>query len=100
MPAIIDELPDIVLRYDRDGRIVYANEAIRRVTGLPPEHYVGRLAAEVSPTPELAAQFMEARQMVFTTGEPVSLSVQWPTAVGQRASSTGSSPSGGPTGRS
>jgi two-component system, cell cycle sensor histidine kinase and response regulator CckA len=76
--SIVEQLPDIVLRYDLEGRILFVNEAIRTVTGRGPEHYLGRLATEVSPTPETSARFAAARDEVLATGEPVTFEVHRP----------------------
>ncbi len=73
--SIADALPDIVLRYDRDGRILFVNESIRAATGRAPESFIGQLAPDVSPTPEIAANFSEARRTVFATGQAVTFEV-------------------------
>ncbi|MBV9774445.1 MAG: PAS domain-containing protein [Gemmatimonadetes bacterium] len=74
--SIVRHLPDVVLRYDREGRILFANEAIRGVAGDPPAHYIGRLATEADPDPAVARQFAEAREAVLATGEPVTIEVR------------------------
>ncbi|HDR05318.1 MAG TPA: PAS domain S-box protein [Candidatus Marinimicrobia bacterium] len=40
--ALLENLPDIVLRFDRDGRIIYANPAVKSVVGYEPDDLIGR----------------------------------------------------------
>lgn len=46
-PAFFEENPDAIVRFDRDGRIVYANPALARATALPRAAFVGRRIDEV-----------------------------------------------------
>ena len=49
-----------------------------------PDEGPGRLAPEVSPTPEVAERFVAARRAVFATGEPVTFELRRPTVRGRR----------------
>src|ERR1700759_2070681 len=40
--ALLDHLPDIIARYDRNLRFVYVNQAVERLTGALPEMLVGK----------------------------------------------------------
>lgn len=46
--SLLDNAPDIIARYDLQGRHVYVNQAVEAVTGLPPEHYLGRTNPELN----------------------------------------------------
>jgi len=41
-----DHSPDMVARFDRNGRYVFVNRAIERATGKPPSEWLGRAAGE------------------------------------------------------
>ncbi len=74
--ATLDQLPDVVLRYDRDGVVRYVNAAIEGATGSPPAAFLGRAAAEVAGVdPEISARFAAARARVFAAGEPVTFAI-------------------------
>ncbi|MDF1504628.1 PAS domain-containing protein, partial [Roseisolibacter sp. H3M3-2] len=73
--ATLDRLPDVVLRYDRDGVVRYVNAAIEAATGRPPAHFLGRPAAEAEVDPAISARFAEARAHVFATGEAATFAI-------------------------
>src|SRR5262249_21897263 len=57
--TLVESLPDVVARFDRDLRYLYINPAISRLTSLPPEHFLGRSNQEAG-LPEAA--FCEAHR--------------------------------------
>ena len=46
--ALSEHSPDIIVRYDREGRYLYANSAIERVTGIPARNFIGRAIGDAS----------------------------------------------------
>ena len=46
----LENIPDVIIIYDPDLRISYINAAIRRITGLPPDSFVGRRDEEIWPS--------------------------------------------------
>lgn len=67
--TLLDNIGDIVARFDRDGRYLYINPVCARYSGLGPEHYIGRTPSERDPGPQ--ARFREeAIRRVYTTGVP------------------------------
>jgi PAS domain S-box-containing protein len=46
LTTLLDNLPDMVARFDRQGRYLYVNPAVTRVSGLPAEHFRGKTASE------------------------------------------------------
>jgi PAS domain S-box-containing protein len=80
----LDQLPDVVLRYDRAGVIRYVNAAIVGATGRPQSHFIGQRADATGMAPELSARFAAARATVFQTGQPVTFEIRRVTAAGDR----------------
>jgi PAS domain S-box-containing protein len=40
--ALLENLPDIVVRFDRNGRVIYVNPAVKSVVGHEPDDLIGR----------------------------------------------------------
>ncbi len=51
--TIAENLPDIVVRFDRSLRTVFINESVELVTGLPRDSYIGKTLSEAGMPPEL-----------------------------------------------
>ncbi len=66
--SLAENLPDIVVRFDREIRYMYANAALERATGLPREAFLGKTHREAPLPTELAARFDESVREVFETG--------------------------------
>jgi PAS domain S-box-containing protein len=80
----LDRLPDVVLRYDRDGVIRYVNAAIVAATGQPQSHFIGQRADATGVAPEISARFAAARATVFGTGQPATFEIRRGTPHGDR----------------
>ncbi|MBI3690931.1 MAG: PAS domain-containing protein, partial [Mycolicibacterium aromaticivorans] len=71
--TIVENLPDIVTRYTRDYRCLYANPALGAATGVPAEARFGRTLADMVAPAELASEFEAWYRRVVDTGVPVEL---------------------------
>jgi PAS domain-containing protein len=98
--AVARHLPDLVMCLDRDGRILFVNDAVRILGEEEPQRYVGRLAREIAPTPEFAARVRQARESVFATGRLEQFEIDWPRPTASAGSKYESCPSASPTGAS
>jgi len=73
--AIVENAPDLIIRYDRDFRRLYVNPAVARYYGLPAEALIGEVLGSGIPGFELefkgdeVAQVRERIAQVFATGE-------------------------------
>ncbi len=67
--SISDSMTDYVMRYDRDGRHVFANRAALEVTGLPAEQYIGKTHEEMGFPPHLCELWGKNIKAVFDTGQ-------------------------------
>ncbi len=66
--AVADNISDYIMRYDKEGRHIYANRAALEVTGLPVEEYIGKTHREMG-FPEHLCELLEKNiKLVFDTG--------------------------------
>ncbi|MBI3360374.1 MAG: PAS domain-containing protein, partial [Chloroflexi bacterium] len=62
----LENIPDVVVIYDRDLRIQYINDATRRITGRPTSDFIGRREEEIWP-PEVYEVYLPTLQEAFRT---------------------------------
>jgi PAS domain S-box-containing protein len=97
-PAVVDELtpnfralvensPDMIIRFDQDLRFTYVNPASERLLGIAPALLLGRsvAAVEIEPLPTLWAEYGQYLPQVLATGQAATLRVALPTLLGERA---------------
>lgn len=82
--TIVENLPDVVTRYDREFRCLYANPALGHTTGIPAEARLGKTYAETGAPAELTASFEAAFQRVIDTGEPIEVGFDYVGPAGRR----------------
>ncbi|AQT81330.1 hypothetical protein B1R94_21870 [Mycolicibacterium litorale] len=82
--TIVENLPDVVTRFDREFRCLYANPPMAALTGIPTEARLGRTQHEVGTSSALATAFQAAYQQVFDTGQPVELEFDYLGTTGLR----------------
>jgi len=88
--ALAENSPDVIARFDREGRYVYVNSAIEKFTGISPAELLGKGVGEVlagnvgtgGPTDFLGHREDLAR--VQATGEPAEIFVALPLPAGER----------------
>jgi len=69
MRSLADNTPDILTRFDRSLRYVFASAAIEKATGRPREKFLGRSMREVGMPGELRDFWESALRSVFETRE-------------------------------
>ncbi len=62
----LENVPDVVVLYDRDRRIQYINDATRQVTGRPTSDFIGHRDDEIWP-PEVYGNYLPALEQAFAT---------------------------------
>jgi PAS domain S-box-containing protein len=77
-------LPDVVVRYDQNLRVLYANPAIEAANGLKPFEMLGRTLYEIGAPSEIAATWQAYIEGVFKTGRSETLRFSYPSPSGQR----------------
>lgn len=78
---LAERSPDIISRIDESLRIVYASPAVARITGQPPEFYVGRTLGQIGLS-ERAAAAVEAAVRAALRGEESAIDYTVSTADG------------------
>ncbi|MCP5352176.1 MAG: PAS domain-containing protein [Chromatiales bacterium] len=68
--SLIAALPDVIMRFDAEGRHLFVSDNAKEVTGLPAAAFVGKTHHEIG-FPEAMCEFWEqAIRQPFLTGEP------------------------------
>lgn len=81
---VVERLPVIVFRLDRQLRLLYVNPAITTILGPRPEDLIGRTALEAGVDPEQWAAFEAACAKVFSSGLPTEADFVARTVQGRR----------------
>jgi diguanylate cyclase (GGDEF)-like protein/PAS domain S-box-containing protein len=66
---LIEQLPDVVARFDADLRFAYVNPAIETMTGLPRDAFLGRTARDLLLPTGVVDDWDRAIHTVFTGGD-------------------------------
>jgi len=82
--TLTGHLPDVVVRYDRAGRVQYANPAVEQATGVKPETMLGRSLEEFGTPPDVARRWRASLNRVFETGAIETLYFSYPSPDGER----------------
>jgi PAS domain S-box-containing protein len=82
--TLIENSPDLIFRYDRQGRCLYVNPAVARVFGKSVEEMVGKSPAD-SPILYSAQnrEFVDGIRQVFETGETRQIEIVFAAQEGQ-----------------
>ncbi len=67
--TLVEHMPDIVLRLDRDLRHLYVSPTIEHITGYPPEAWLGKTAREMGLPAEECDRFEACCQEALKTGQ-------------------------------
>jgi PAS domain S-box-containing protein len=68
--TLAENSPDIIARYDRQKRHLYANPAATEPYGRCPKEIIGRTNSELGMDPELVSLWEKHYEKVFATGKP------------------------------
>jgi PAS domain S-box-containing protein len=80
--ALVENSPDIVARYNRQGQNCYVNPAIEWESGTPPEDFLGKTVFEMGYPDEFAQCWDSWFQDVFSTGKTRCEEFSYPTPNG------------------
>jgi PAS domain S-box-containing protein len=80
--TLADNAPDIIVRFDREMRYLYANAAAERATGLGRTDIIGRTNAQLAMPSGLVEQWHAAIEGVFQRAQPAALEFELTTSRG------------------
>ena len=81
---LLDSLPDVVCRINREGRMLFVTSSLEREIGTATENVVGRTLAEVTQSPEILQKWTDGIASVFRTGQVYKLDFSRETPQGER----------------
>ncbi|MHB8101147.1 MAG: PAS domain S-box protein [Methanosarcina sp.] len=67
--TLAENSPDLIARFDRQNRCLYANPAIAKFYNCSPDEFIGKTNPELRMDPEMAKFSEKQRENVFTTGK-------------------------------
>ena len=68
--TLAENSPDVIARFDRQNRHIYANPAAAEPYGRSPEEIIGRTHSELGMDPEKVKFWEKHHENVFATGKP------------------------------
>jgi PAS domain S-box-containing protein len=68
--ALVENAPDIIMRFDREGRHLYVSPAVTRIVPIRPADYVGKTHRELNFPDAQCRMWEEAIRSVFETRQP------------------------------
>ncbi|NRF67565.1 EAL domain-containing protein [Aquincola sp. S2] len=74
---MLENSPDIIVRYDLELRRIYANPRYEELNGLKPEQYLGMRLSEVSRIGSLAQRLEQRMRLAIETGQLQELDFEW-----------------------
>ena len=77
--ALAENSVDVIMRFDRDLRHLYANPIVETQTGIPAPDFIGKTHRELGFPEPLCELWEKAIQRVFDTGKPNRVEFQLPT---------------------
>jgi PAS domain S-box-containing protein len=81
--ALVENTPDIIVRYDRDLRHLYINPSIERALGVAPKQFIGKTGVELGFNDVRSQTWYATLQQVFATGQSCSLEYEFPNSAGE-----------------
>ncbi len=82
--ALTDNLPDLVLRFDRELRCLFANALAEKTTGLPRSDLTGRRWSDIPELAAFAASCLAPVRQTLADGRPREIELSCQTPLGPR----------------
>lgn len=81
--SLVENTPDVITRWDKNLKLIYANKAFEDKTGVANETLLGKNNLEMGQPAEIAKPYMDSLQKVFNTGESIEHFNTFPTPHGE-----------------
>ncbi len=75
--SLAENSQDYIVRYDREGRHLYANPATLRISGVAKENLIGKTHDEAGYTPDASQRWKAKIAEVFATQKPTQDIIEW-----------------------
>jgi len=75
--ALMENVPDIISRFDRDLRCVFLNSAIEKQYGLPRHRFLRKKIEELPIPEETALLIKQTMQTAFSNGEEITINLEF-----------------------
>ncbi|WP_338524837.1 EAL domain-containing protein [Pseudomonas batumici] len=83
--ALVENSPDVIVRYDREGRRVYVNPAFEQLYGIAVSEVLGTPISHGGPlSEELTSRYQRGIMDVIQSARPVALEATWTKANGEQ----------------
>lgn len=82
--SLAENMPSVLMRYDRDLRVVYLNPKSEEYTGIPIDRFIGRTNRDVGMPEPLCGLWEEAIRDVFHKGRDRDLEFEFPLPEGTK----------------
>ncbi|MBE9226787.1 PAS domain S-box protein [Phormidium sp. LEGE 05292] len=84
LKTLIENVPDIIARFDRQLRHLYANTAVEKVTGMAPKVFLGKTNRELGMPRQLVNYWEKCMEYVFAKGKASEIEFEYNTPTGIR----------------
>jgi PAS domain S-box-containing protein len=81
--TLAENSPDVITRFDRQNRHMYANPAASEAYGFSQEEIIGKTHGELERNPELVKFLETYQEIVFTTGKPEAMEFHYKSPQGK-----------------
>jgi two-component system sensor histidine kinase/response regulator len=71
--ALVENAPDVIIRFDRHSRYLYINSRVERVSKIPPAAYIGKTPREIGFPDAIADYWQSSIDVVFKTAQEMEL---------------------------
>jgi PAS domain S-box-containing protein len=78
--SLVENLPDLVVRFDRHYRHLYVTHRIEAITGLPSDLFLGKTNRELGMPQDLVEYWESVIGRVFETGEAATIEFAFPSS--------------------
>ncbi|EMG35803.1 PAS/PAC sensor hybrid histidine kinase [Desulfocurvibacter africanus PCS] len=75
--ALVENSPDVILRYDSELRYLYANPAFEKMTGVSAKAIIGKRLGDMGAPPEIRRKIEQTVPYVLETGRERSIELVW-----------------------
>ncbi len=86
--ALVENLPDIIMRFDRECRHLFVSPSVKRVVTIPPEEFIGKTHRELGFPAEQAEFWEKTIRFAFSAAQPVRREFEFPASAEKAAGFT------------